>query len=78
LARPCRYIIRRELVAKVLGMIVNERSAAPSPTSRKDAKAKRPRLDREGLIHDLLIKRKTGTTAEPNDLWALNICHGST
>lgn len=67
-----RYIIRREMVAKVLGMIVNERIAAPSPASRKGAAARKPRLDREGLIHDLLIKRKTGTAAGPNDLWVLN------
>lgn len=66
-----RYIIRREMVAKVLGMIVNEK-LAPPPASRKGAKGKKLRLDREGFIHDLLIKRKTGTASGPNDLWVLN------
>jgi hypothetical protein len=42
-----RYIIRREMAAKVLGMIANERIAAPSPASRKGATARKPGLARE-------------------------------
>jgi hypothetical protein len=66
-----RYIIRRQMVAKVLGMILDEKIQA-APKSAKAAKGKKGRRDREGLIHDLLIRRKTGTASERNDLWVLN------
>lgn len=66
-----RYIIRRQMVAKVLGLILDEKLVV-STKSKKTAKGKAVRQDKEGLIHDLLIRRKTKTTTGPNDLWVLS------
>ncbi len=65
-----RYVIRRQMVAKVLGLILDEKlSVSIRPTTK--GKSKGSRQDKEGLIHDLLIRRKTKTSG-PNDLWVLN------
>ncbi len=61
-----RYVIRREMVSKILGKILNnELSYQKSPAPK--GKRKSP----EGLIHDLIFKRKTNSNIH-NDLWILN------
>lgn len=68
-----RYVIRREMVVKVLKLILDQKIVAPTkPPKKKKAAATKPREDREGLIHDLLIKRRTNGGAGSNDLWVLN------
>lgn len=67
-----RYVIRREMVAKVLKMILDQKIVAPAKPSKKKSSTKKPREDREGLIHDLLIKRRTTSASGPNDLWVLS------
>ena len=66
-----RYIIRRQMVAKVLGLILDEK-IVETPASKKIKAGKKLRRGREALIHDLLIKRKSSTPSGPNDLWVLN------
>ena len=66
-----RYIIRRQMVAKVLGLVVDKK-IVPASKPSKSGKGKKAPADREGLVHDLLFKRRTGTAAGPNDLWVLN------
>ncbi len=63
-----RYVIRRQMVAKILGMILDRSLDAAKPGRKGEAK----RQDKEGLVHDLLIKRKATTKQGPNDLWVLN------
>lgn len=63
-----RYVIRRQMVAKVLGMILDKSLVVAKPA----AKLRKERKDKEGLVHDLLIKRRGSTSEGPNDLWVLN------
>jgi len=62
-----RYIIRREMVTNILKKIINNelntQNKSTEPGERKD---------REGLIHDLIFKRKLKETKSLNDLWILN------
>lgn len=66
-----RYIIRRQMIATLLHMILSEKSVAQVKPS-KSRKAKSSRTEKEGLVHDLLIRRKTKTGTDPNDVWVLN------
>ena len=62
-----RYVIRRDMVAEVLRKILAKEldyQTAPTPSGKKK--------DREGLIHDLIFKRKNADTGQLNDLWILN------
>lgn len=62
-----RYVIRREMVTKIIQMILkNELSTQALP------KKKGKKRDKEGLIHDLIFKRKSANTQGLNDLWILN------
>lgn len=60
-----KYVVRRELVAKLLDKIVSNQLDAQNsePSTRK-------RKDKEGIIHDLFFKRKT--SGDINDLWILD------
>lgn len=61
-----RYVIRRDMIAEVLRKILAQELAyqtTDAPGGKKD---------REGLIHDLIFKRKAGDTGKLNDLWVLN------
>ncbi len=60
-----RYIIRREMVTKILSLILN--NGLDYQRNNLDE-----RKDREGLIHDLIFKRKSTDTGTLNDLWILN------
>lgn len=62
-----RYVIRREMIVEMLKSIVNNNLEYQSKPKQK-GKNKDP----EGLIHDLIIKRKSKDTNSLNDLWILN------
>jgi hypothetical protein len=62
-----RYVIRREMVARILRLIINQ-----ALDYQKQARSPGMRRNREGLIHDLIIRRKSDSTTELNDLWVLN------
>lgn len=62
-----RYIIRREMVTKILELILSN-----SLTEQNIEKGKGERTDKEGLIHDLIFLRKSQQNASLNDLWVLN------
>jgi hypothetical protein len=62
-----RYVIRREMVTEVLNKIINEEL-----DYQKAPRIKGENRDREGLVHDLIFKRKSITTTSLNDLWVLN------
>ncbi len=66
-----RYVIRREMVTRVLKLIL-ENSLSVQETPKKGKAKGKKRRDKEGLIHDLIFKRKNQDTATPNDLWILN------
>lgn len=61
-----KYVVRRELVASLLDRILKQDllvQIAPLQDGRK-------RRDKEGFIHDLIFKRKSGSKL--NDLWILD------
>lgn len=62
-----RYVIRREMVAEVLRKILSKELVYQNT---KPAKGKRN--DKEGLVHDLIFKRKSKNTEPLNDLWILS------
>lgn len=61
-----RYVIRREMVTKILGLILKNNLSLQNETKQKGE-----RRDKEGLIHDLVFKRKNDSDGL-NDLWILN------
>lgn len=62
-----KYVVRRELVAKLLDKIVSSELDA-----QNNELCGRKRRDKEGIIHDLFFKRKTSTNGDINDLWVLD------
>ena len=62
-----RYVIRREMVAVILQAILTAELSVQITQDENPA----ARRDTEGLVHDLIFKRKS-TTASLNDLWILN------
>ncbi|WP_274020849.1 hypothetical protein [Vibrio parahaemolyticus] len=60
-----KYVVRRELVAKLLDKIVSNDLEAQKIDIPKGKKR-----DKEGIIHDLFFKRKT--KGDINDLWVLD------
>jgi len=62
-----RYIIRRDMVAEVLRKILGQELNYQKAPAKKGEK-KSP----EGLIHDLIFRRKAADSGELNDLWILN------
>lgn len=64
-----RYIIRREMVTSILNLILNKSLHYQKETIEKSDKS---RKDSEGLIHNLIFKRKEKSTGALNDLWILN------
>jgi hypothetical protein len=60
-----KYVVRRELVVTLLDRILNSKLDVQNK-SLKDRKNR----DKEGVIHDLIFKRKR--SSGPNDLWILN------
>jgi hypothetical protein len=62
-----RYIICREMVAKILRLI-NDKALDYQRQPRVPGKKK----NKEFLIHDLIIRRRSDSTDDLNDLWVLN------
>ncbi len=62
-----RYVIRREMVADILKKILAGELKYQTQPSEEGK-----RKDKEGLIHDLILKRKTPDTSVLNDLWVLD------
>lgn len=62
-----RYVIRRDMVAEVLRKIL-----AQELTYQSDPLLDGKKKDREGLIHDLIFKRKSTDSGQLNDLWVLS------
>ena len=60
-----RYVIRREMVAEVLRKILAQELAQQQISATQGA-----RKDKEGLIHDLIFKRRSKNFS--NDLWILS------
>lgn len=66
-----RYIIRRDMVVELLKLILNKDLAIQKEAAEKKEKGiEVERMDKEGLIHDLIFKRRIKNV--PNDLWILN------
>ena len=66
-----RYIIRRDMIVKILRLILNNKSAQQVIWKQLKESGEDVREDREGLIHDLIFKRKQHAVSE-SDLWILN------
>jgi hypothetical protein len=62
-----RYVIRREMVTKLLELILDNQLNYQNRVVQKGE-----RTEKEGLIHDLIFKRKESTIDGLNDLWILN------
>lgn len=60
-----KYVVRRELVAKLLDKVINSQLVI-----QNEIPPKGKRKDKEGIIHDLFFKRKT--SGEVNELWILD------
>jgi hypothetical protein len=61
-----KYVVRRELVASLLDKILNQDLLVQTEPLIGGKK----RRDKEGFIHDLIFKRKSGSKL--NDLWILD------
>jgi len=62
-----RYILRREMVAGILKRILSEELNYQTAPREKGK-----RKEKEGLVHDLIFKRKSPDSSVLNDLWILN------
>jgi len=62
-----RYVIRREMVAEILNKILSQEL-----DYQKKKAVKGKKKDKEGLIHDLIFKRKSKDSDPLNDLWILS------
>jgi len=66
-----RYIIRRDMVVELLKLALNnDLTVQKEWAENKDEDEKPQRADKEGIIHDLIFKRRMKNV--PNDLWILN------
>jgi hypothetical protein len=65
-----RYIIRRDMVVELLKFALKNELAIQREWAEKKAKGEKIRQDNEGIIHDLIFKRRM--KGAPNDLWILN------
>ena len=65
-----RYVIRRDMIVKILRLILCGESAAQCEWEKLKSEGKEVHASREGLIHDLIFKRKS--SGSNNDLWILN------
>lgn len=65
-----RYVIRRDMVVELLKLALSNDLAIQKEWAGKKAKGGKVRQDAEGIIHDLIFKRRM--TGVPNDLWILN------
>ena len=65
-----RYIIRRDMVVELLKLVLDSSLTVQKDWAEKKAQGEKVRQDNEGLIHDIIFKRRK--KGVPNDLWILN------
>jgi len=65
-----RYIIRRDIVVELLKLTRDKNLEIQKEWAIKKAEGEKIRQDNEGIIHDLIFKRRM--KGLPNDLWVLN------
>ncbi|MBS4773796.1 MAG: ATP-binding protein [Proteobacteria bacterium] len=65
-----RYVIRRDMVVRLLKLALKNELVKQLEWKKKKAAGETVREDQEGLIHDIIFKRKS--INGPNDLWILN------
>jgi len=65
-----RYIIRRDMVVNLLKLALNNNLAVQKEWAKEKEKGSKVRQDNEGIIHDIIFKRRM--RGVPNDLWILN------
>jgi len=65
-----RYVIRRDMVVRLLKLALKNELVKQLDWKKKKAAGETVREDQEGLIHDIIFKRKS--INGPNDLWILN------
>ena len=65
-----RYIIRRDMVVRLLKMALRNELNIQKDWSQRKEKDEKLREEQEGLIHDLIFKRKSKNAL--NDLWILD------
>lgn len=65
-----RYIIRRDMVVKLLGLALKNELAVQKKWEVEKAQGKDIKRQKEAIFHDLIFRRKM--KGVPNDLWILN------
>ena len=65
-----RYVIRRDMVVELLKSALRNELAIQVEWKKRKSRGKSVRQDKEGIIHDLIFKRRM--KGVPNDLWILN------
>lgn len=65
-----RYIIRRDMVVKLLKLALNNDLMIQKEWINKKNIGEKIKQDQEGIIHDLIFKRRISNV--PTDLWILN------
>lgn len=65
-----RYIIRRDMVVDLLKLALCNDLAVQKEWQEKKGEGEKIRQDKEGIIHDIIFKRRMKEI--PNDLWILN------
>lgn len=65
-----RYIIRRDMVVDLLQLALQNGLSVQKEWEQKEKDGISIRKDQEGLVHDILFKRRQ--KGIPNDLWVLN------
>lgn len=67
-----RYVIRRDMVTKVLGKILDKKLNVQKDWTNAKEKGEKIRADHEGLIHNLVFRKKSKASDGLNELWILN------
>lgn len=65
-----RYIIRRDILVELLRLTLNNKLSIQSKWEENKAAGVEIRQDQEGILHNVLFKRKA--KGIPNDLWIFN------
>lgn len=65
-----RYIIRRDILIELLSLTLNNRLSIQAKWEGNKADGIGVRQDQEGILHNILFKRKA--KGIPNDLWIFN------
>ena len=65
-----RYIIRRDILVELLRLALNNKLSIQAEWKASKENGSGVRQDQEGILHDVLFKRKA--KGVPNDLWIFN------